>query len=83
MATSDASILFRTPPKYLLGSNMLENLKWISVIISSLIILSSCTSNLKGLHQSDSKKVSEMNVNNFKILDSYSQSTIKEIQPIS
>lgn len=51
---------------------MLENLKWIFVIISSLLILSSCTDNLKGLHQSNTNKVSEMNVNKFKIIDSYS-----------
>lgn len=51
---------------------MLENLKWIFVIISSLLILSSCTNNLKGLHQSNTNKVSEMNVNKFKIIDSYS-----------
>ena len=51
---------------------MLENLKWIFVIISSLLILSSCTDNLKGLHQINTNKVSEMNVNKFKIIDSYS-----------
>ena len=51
---------------------MLENLKWIFVIISSLLILSSCTNNLKGLHQSNTNKVPEMDVNKFKIIDSYS-----------
>ncbi len=51
---------------------MLENLKWVFVIISSIIMLRSCTNNFKGLHQSDTKKVSEMNMDNFKIIDSYS-----------
>lgn len=51
---------------------MLENLKWVFVIISSIIILSSCTNNFKSLHQSDTKMVSEMNMDNFKIIDSYS-----------
>lgn len=51
---------------------MPDNLNRTFLIVSSLIVLNSCTNSLNHLHKKNTTKVSEINIYEFKIIDNYS-----------